>query len=660
MRKSLRHALLPALVLAWTACQDGTGPAACERTDWEAGVCPSLVVVSVEVTPADVVFTEIGETQLLEARPADADGLRVTEAAVTWSSSDPGVVAVDGSGLVTAVGDGTATITARVQGVGGDATVTVCTAEIQVNVVPGAYQEGPAGCPLFIPSGSPGDRYRVAIVRLSAAVAEDAPVATLQTTALGVVASPPSVLAPGPTEAPRFPAAAMARLARATETSRATQAAHVRIREAEARLLRALGPLPPMPPSVLATSGPRAVAPAKQTFLTRTPTETSCSASQPTVTGVLVAQSDHIAIYQDSTQSQSLGNRVTEAQARQVLDFYEAHGHPVIESAFGTVPDRDGNGQVLVLVTPKVSGATAAFVWGGDLLTKSICSASNEMELVYFNVAMFKKLGDEDYQVLETLVHEVKHVVSFDQRVVQGVFSLPPSWMEEGTAEIAGEKASRRAWAAAGGPAETEAVTAQSFGGRFTPESFGIALKLDNARDYLSTRGHALVYGPSSGAPYSVYGSGWHFHRFLGDAYGMAASEPNADALLFRQQTSSSTLPGLAGLPVLTGKSFQALLVEYAAAIMLNGTGGPAPQRAFTTYAFPSAATVPAQGAPGGRYPYPVTGTSSVGFGTGSWSGPVGNGGLSIHDFVSNGTGAGIRVTVDVEDAARVVVARLR
>ena len=63
-----------------------------------------------------------------------------------------------------------------------------------------------------------------------------------------------------------------------------------------------------------------------------------------------------------------------------------------------------------------------------------------------------------------------------------------------------------------------------------------------------------------------------------------------------------------------------------------------------------------------GRYPYPITGTPanpSVPFQTNVWSGPIGSAGLRIHDFVSNGTGTGVRIEVDAGDEARVVVVRL-
>ena len=318
-----------------------------------------------------------------------------------------------------------------------------------------------------------------------------------------------------------------------------------------------------------------------------------------------------------------------------------------------------------MLVTPVASGNTAAFVWGGDQLDASDCPASNQMELVYFSATHVNDLGKGNYQALETLVHEVKHVVSFSQRITGGGFpNTHPTWMEEGTAEIASEIASRKAWAAVGGPPQNGIVTRESFptsGTPTTPENYGVFLRLRRSRDYLSAVPNSLMNGPANEA-FFIYGSGWHFHRFLGDSYGVASSGLDADAPFFTEQNSSANPPGLPGLLTLTGKPIEALLPEYAAAAMLNGAEAPPPQMGFTTYDFPSATTV----LPGnlGPYPYPVTGTASdpsVSFATGgTWSGPLGNAGLRIHDFLSNGTGVGADVTAQVEGPAKLVVVRLR
>ena len=81
-------------------------------------------VDSVAVSPA-VAWVGLGQTVQLSAEAFDADGAVVAGAAFSWSSSDASVAAVDGTGLVTTVSLGAATITAASGGAAGASHVTV-------------------------------------------------------------------------------------------------------------------------------------------------------------------------------------------------------------------------------------------------------------------------------------------------------------------------------------------------------------------------------------------------------------------------------------------------------------------------------------------------------------------------------------------------------
>ena len=71
---------------------------------------------SVVVLPAEAAIAALGDTLRLVAEAFDANGRAVAGAAFSWESSDDAVATVDGSGLVTAAGNGTATITASAGG----------------------------------------------------------------------------------------------------------------------------------------------------------------------------------------------------------------------------------------------------------------------------------------------------------------------------------------------------------------------------------------------------------------------------------------------------------------------------------------------------------------------------------------------------------------
>jgi len=183
---------------------------------------------------------------------------------------------------------------------------------------------------------------------------------------------------------------------------------------------------------------------------------------------------------------------------------------------------------------------------------------------------------------------------------------------------------------------------------------------------YLSSQPNGLVGVPQGASSrHSVYGSGWHFHRWLGDAYGGAA-EAMADGALFSLQNDSLTAPGVKGIGELTGEGWEELLDEYAEAILLNGTGAPQPERAFTSYDLPEVTRgIYGEGTqPPGSYPWPVNVTGDLGsapFQSAVSMGTVGPSGIQVFDLTSDGSGVGVEVQVETtRDPVRLVVVRLR
>ena len=80
---------------------------------------------TVTVTPATAALTALDDTVQLTAQVRDQYGETMAGISVAWSSSDAQVASADAAGLVTAVGNGTATITAKAGTVSGTAKVTV-------------------------------------------------------------------------------------------------------------------------------------------------------------------------------------------------------------------------------------------------------------------------------------------------------------------------------------------------------------------------------------------------------------------------------------------------------------------------------------------------------------------------------------------------------
>ena len=99
---------------------------------------PAPVATTVTVNPASATLTALEETARFTAEVRDQNGQAMAGTAVAWASSDASVAAVDASGLVTAVANGGATITATTGSVSGSAAVTVAQVVNAVAVSPAA------------------------------------------------------------------------------------------------------------------------------------------------------------------------------------------------------------------------------------------------------------------------------------------------------------------------------------------------------------------------------------------------------------------------------------------------------------------------------------------------------------------------------------------
>ena len=99
----------------------------------------------VEVTPDEVTLAALGNTATLTARVLDAQGNEISGEAVSWSSNFPEVATVDAQGVVTAVANGRATVTASASGVSGTATVNVDQRADSVDIAPGEVELNSVG-----------------------------------------------------------------------------------------------------------------------------------------------------------------------------------------------------------------------------------------------------------------------------------------------------------------------------------------------------------------------------------------------------------------------------------------------------------------------------------------------------------------------------------
>jgi outer membrane protein OmpA-like peptidoglycan-associated protein len=130
-----------------TAVGDGhaTISAASGGVTGTASVTVAQTAASVAVTPASATLEALGATQQLSASARDANNNAFPGAVFTWTSGDGAVASVSPSGMVTAVGNGTARITATSGGRSATATVTVAQTTASVAVTPATASISTAG-----------------------------------------------------------------------------------------------------------------------------------------------------------------------------------------------------------------------------------------------------------------------------------------------------------------------------------------------------------------------------------------------------------------------------------------------------------------------------------------------------------------------------------
>jgi hypothetical protein len=128
----------PSLVLAMLAASV-TFIAACDDDD----PTEPIAIATVAVTPtAQTIF--VGGTQQMTATLRDASSNTLTGRTVSWSTSANGIATVSGTGLVTGVAPGIATITATSEGKSANTTVTVAGKTVTFTTTMTGAQEVPA------------------------------------------------------------------------------------------------------------------------------------------------------------------------------------------------------------------------------------------------------------------------------------------------------------------------------------------------------------------------------------------------------------------------------------------------------------------------------------------------------------------------------------
>jgi hypothetical protein len=288
------------------------------------------------------------------------------------------------------------------------------------------------------------------------------------------------------------------------------------------------------------------------------------------VTGRLHLAGDRVLTYVDTAA------RFTAAQLTAFARLLDRDLHPAAVSAFGAAPDVDGNGRVIVLLTPVVnamvraqdcifSGYVTGFFYPIDEFVRA--EHSNRAEVFYGFVpdsAGRYSCAHTEAEVIRTLqatyLHEAQHLISFNAKVLAQGGDPEDTWLNEGLGQLAEELGSRLF------EARYPAPLGRSTLEQLFPDSAApfIAPQMLNAYVYLTRPLEHSVTAYERAGSLEERGATWLFLRWLADQHGEDVP----------RRLVQSTRRGAASVEAAAGESLASLFGDFALAVFTDSLPG--------------------------------------------------------------------------------------
>ncbi len=302
-----------------------------------------------------------------------------------------------------------------------------------------------------------------------------------------------------------------------------------------------------------------------------------------TATGRLVYSGTNILVYGDT-----IGQGFTDAQLQAYGALFDKDLYAIDINAFGSVSDIDQNGRVIALFTPKINalvstsscafaGYVTGFFYATDLMVSN--PNSNKGEIFYSYVPDSAGTYSCPHTVSQvaqvvpgTFLHQLQHMISFNQHVLLRGGAEEDTWLNEGLGQIAEELGSEY-YEAKYPPPSGRSTTTQIF-----PDSSGpfIQPQLLDAYVYLgSTRAHSVT-SYNGGGSIEERGATWLFLRWLASQKG--------EGIFGRLVQTSKT--GIANVEAEASETFGALFGDFSAALMVDSIPGAPRSSVPTRYRF--------------------------------------------------------------------------
>ncbi|GMR12102.1 MAG: hypothetical protein BMS9Abin29_0290 [Gemmatimonadota bacterium] len=282
------------------------------------------------------------------------------------------------------------------------------------------------------------------------------------------------------------------------------------------------------------------------------------------VTGEVRFVSEQAAMYVDAGVLPAVPNSLLEHLAM----WFDEPTFPLITESYGDASDLDGNGRVIILLTPVVNrltprgaeGFAAGFFFGVDLLVDE--DKSNRGEIFYLLVPDPTGEFSDPHSVSQLervlpaiLAHEFQHMIHFNERVLKrGADRTDALWLSEALAHTAEDLVAERL------ATQGDFDAAQLFG----VENYRRAVR------YLESPSSWSLILREGLASLQERGAGWLFVRYLEERFGGTS--------VLRALTQTTTT-GTENVTAATGSSWTSLLADWGAAVGVEGQ--PAERRAM-------------------------------------------------------------------------------
>ena len=292
-----------------------------------------------------------------------------------------------------------------------------------------------------------------------------------------------------------------------------------------------------------------------------------------TATAKLKHIGQNVLVYIDE---KSPSNGLTDAELTNFGKLFDETLYPIDLRTFGPESDIDGNGKVIMLLTPIVNalspkpacttqGQVLGFFFGFDLSSRS--KDSNKGEIFYGFVPdpagqVSCAISKAAVQSLlpSTFIHELQHMISYNQHALVRGGSQETDWLNEGLSHLAEELASRHY------ENKFPPPSGRSSPGNLFPDSaFGfIAEQLENSYSYLLDPESTSLTLFETNECCEGRGAAWLFVRYLGDL---------RDSTIFTRlvQTSRTSVENVENV---MGEAFTSVFADFGMALYTDSIPG--------------------------------------------------------------------------------------